>query len=66
MGEIEPSPTFPVLFDTDADSMELWKVRGLPTTFIIDPDGNLAFRAVGGREFDHPDIIKKVVSLHKK
>ena len=66
MGEIEPFPTFPILFDPDADSMAPWKVRGLPTTFIVDPDGNLAYRAVGGREFDHPDIINQVMSLHKK
>jgi len=64
MGQIEPVPTFPVLFDSDAVSMEKWQVKGLPTTYIIDSNGQIIYRAVGGREFDHPDIINKVLGLH--
>ena len=60
LGTVEPSPTFPILFDSNADSMASWKVKGLPTTVIVAPAGNIVYRAVGGREFDHPDIINKV------
>jgi thiol-disulfide isomerase/thioredoxin len=60
---IEPSPTFPILFDTDSLAMERWKVVGLPTTYVIDPQGMLAYKAIGGREFNHPDILEKVSSL---
>lgn len=63
MGTIEPSPTFQILFDPDSYSLEQWQVRGLPTTFIIGPDGAVAYRAVGGREFDHPEIISTVNDL---
>ena len=66
LGTVEPSPSFPILFDTNADSMGQWKVKGLPTTYVVGPDGNLAYRATGGREFDHPDIIRQVTSLHKQ
>jgi len=66
MGVIDAAPTFPVLLDPDSHSLEQWKVQGLPTTYIIDQNGRVAYRAVGGREFDHPDIIKQVVGLHKK
>ena len=66
LGTVEPSPSFPILFDTNADSMSQWKVKGLPTTYIVDPDGNIAYRATGGREFDHPDIIRQVTALHKR
>lgn len=31
--------SFPVLLDTKAEVMELYQVRGLPTSFIIDRDG---------------------------
>ncbi|GMR16059.1 MAG: hypothetical protein BMS9Abin31_0363 [Gammaproteobacteria bacterium] len=66
MGVINPSPSFPILFDTDAKVMTQWKVRGLPTTYVVNPDGKIVYRAVGGREFDHPAIIKAVIKLNNK
>jgi len=63
IGTVEPSPNFQFIFDPEASSMTNWKVRGLPTTFIINPNGEIVYRAVGGREFDHPDIQKKVTHL---
>lgn len=65
MGTIEPLPNFQIVFDPDAVSMDSWKVRGLPTTYIINPDGIISYRAIGGREFDHPDILEKVFALTK-
>jgi len=65
MGTIDPSPTFPILFDPDANSMKDWNVQGLPTTFIIHPNGMIAYKAVGGREFDHPVIRQTVTSLSR-
>ena len=66
MGIINPSPTFPILFDIDAKVMNEWKVRGLPTTYIASPYGNIVYRAVGGREFNHPSIQQAVISLSNK
>lgn len=63
LGRIEPSPSFPLLFDKAARSMSQWKVKGLPTTYVVGPDGNLVYRAVGGREFDHPDVVKQLLDL---
>lgn len=63
LGQVEPSPTFPILFDLDATTMKRWKVQGLPTTFIVAPDGTIAYRAVGGREFDHPAILNAILKL---
>jgi thiol-disulfide isomerase/thioredoxin len=54
---------FPVLFDRDAKAMAAWSVKGLPTTFIIDRQGRLAFRATGGREFDDPEIVATIKQL---
>lgn len=65
MGIVDPSPSFPIIFDSDANSLKLWKVRGLPTTYIISSNGNIAYKAVGGREFDHPDILQTVISLSR-
>ena len=65
MGIVNPSPSFPILFDTDAKVMNQWKVRGLPTTYIINPKGDIVYRAVGGREFDNPKIIQAAINLNK-
>ena len=63
MGTVDPAPTFPMLFDPEALSMKLWNVRGLPTTYVIHPNGTLVYQAIGGREFDHPDIQKMIEAL---
>lgn len=65
LGMITPSPSFPILFDSDAAAMKEWKVRGLPTTYIVSPQGEIIYRAVGGREFDHPSIQEVVIKLSK-
>lgn len=63
IGTIEPAPNFKILFDNEGISMDKWGVRGLPTTYILKPDGTIAYRAVGGREFDHPDIQQTINNL---
>jgi thiol-disulfide isomerase/thioredoxin len=40
------------LMDKDGLVTEAWQPRGLPTTFLIDPDGVVRFQAIGGREWD--------------
>ena len=62
-GEIEPVPTFPMLLDPNGAISTRWGVLGLPMSFIVDKRGRLAYRAMGGREFDHPDIEKKLRAL---
>jgi len=39
--------TFPVLLDTQASVINQYKVRGLPTTFIIDRDGVIRYVHTG-------------------
>jgi len=66
LGAVDPSPTFPVLFDRDGAALQRWGVRGLPTTFIVDAAGRVVARAVGGREFDHPELTRRLSSLAGK
>jgi thiol-disulfide isomerase/thioredoxin len=56
---------FPIVFDRDAKTMAAWAVRGLPTTFLVDRMGQIAYRATGGREFDDPDIVATIKQLLK-
>jgi hypothetical protein len=46
--------------------MKAWKVSGLPTTFLVDKRGQVVASAIGGREFDHPEIVKTVRELIRK
>ncbi len=43
---------FPLLMDPDSTVTGAWPVRGMPTTFVVDPEGQIAYRAVGAREWD--------------
>jgi len=58
--------TFPILLDRDARVIKAWPVIALPTSFIVDPDGRIVYRAVGGREWDDPQILEKIRALLPK
>ncbi len=62
-GELNVFPTFPILFDPESTISEDYGVKGLPTSFLIDKQGRLAYRAVGGRAFDHPQVEQLVRML---
>lgn len=51
--DVEVNP----LLDRDGTVTEVWKPRGLPTTFLIDPDGKVRYQAIGGREWSNPVYI---------
>ncbi len=59
-GQLEPGPEFPLLLDRDSAAMQAWKVKGLPTTYVVDPEGKVIFRAVGGREFDGEGLMRQL------
>jgi thiol-disulfide isomerase/thioredoxin len=52
-----------ILLDRDSAAMRRWPVKGLPTTFVVDRQGRLALRAVGGREFDDAAIVAQLRGL---
>ena len=54
---------FPILMDQSGEVIEQWPVKGLPTTFVIAPDGTFAYRAIGSREWDGKAILDKVRAL---
>jgi thiol-disulfide isomerase/thioredoxin len=60
---MDPRPTFPILFDTDSNAVAAWRIKGMPTTFVVDPQGRIAYMAVGAREFDHPELVQKLLEL---
>jgi peroxiredoxin len=56
---------FPVLMDQSGEVIEQWPVKGLPTTYVIAPDGTLAYRAIGSREWDARELLDSVRALKK-
>lgn len=56
---------FPMLLDRNGAVTEDWPVKGLPTTYIVAPDGSLAFRAIGGRDWDAPEVLEQIRALGK-
>ncbi len=63
MGQLEVFPAFPILFDRDSAVSQAYGVKGLPTTVLIDKRGRVVYRAVGGRDFNHPEVRAIIRSL---
>ncbi len=56
---------FQLLLDKNASSIQQWPVRGLPTSFVISPQGNIHYQAIGEREWDSEQLLQKVKYLIK-
>ena len=54
---------FPLLLDRESAVIRDWPVRGLPTTFVIDPQGKIVYRAIGGRDWSAPGVLQKIRAL---
>jgi len=63
MGDLNVFPSFPILFDPQSSVSEEFGVKGLPTSFLLDRQGRVVFRAVGGRAFDHPEVERLIREL---
>jgi hypothetical protein len=56
---------FPLPMDRDSGVIDRWPIMGLPTTFVIDTRGRLFYRAIGGRVWDDPELLKLVRALRQ-
>ena len=57
------------LLDVDGLVTEAWKPRGLPTSFLINPEGQVKYQAIGGREWGNPvyiNFLKKLLHAEAK
>ncbi|HYQ70637.1 MAG TPA: TlpA disulfide reductase family protein, partial [Gammaproteobacteria bacterium] len=63
MGDLNVIPSFPILFDPESKVSADFGVKGLPTSFLLDKQGRVVYRAVGGRAFDHPEVEKTIRGL---
>lgn len=58
--------SFPLPMDLDGKVIKQYPVTGLPTTYIINPEGMVTHRAVGSREWDSPGMIRILLEMTKK
>lgn len=62
-GQLGVDPTYPILFDSDSAVATAFEVNGLPTSYLLDKEGRVRYRAIGGRDFNHPDVAAIVEQL---
>ena len=55
--------TFPLPMDEASSVVTGYPVRGLPTTFVVDAQGRLAYVATGEREWDNQALLDLVRGL---
>ena len=58
--------TFPVLVDQKNETLDLYDVKGIPTTFIIDKQGRMLGKAIGPRNWQSPEITSLLKQLTEK
>ncbi len=57
--------SFPLLLDSDSKVMAAWSVQTLPTTFVVDPKGDVIFMELGKRKWDAPFVLEQIRALKK-
>ncbi|MCP3662388.1 MAG: TlpA family protein disulfide reductase [Gammaproteobacteria bacterium] len=55
--------SLPILLDSDTETASQWGAKGLPTTLIVDRQGRFSYIAIGGREWDSPEILATIRTL---
>ncbi len=54
---------FPLLLDEAFKLPDTWPVNVLPTTYVIDTEGMLVYRAIGARGWDAPEVLDRLRDL---
>jgi thiol-disulfide isomerase/thioredoxin len=59
------APDLVPLMDSDGLATDAWQPRGLPATYLVDPEGLIRYQALGGREWDQPAYLEFLRNLDK-
>jgi peroxiredoxin len=55
--------TFPVLVDQKSETLDIFEVTRIPTTFVIDKHGKLLGKAIGPRNWTSSEIVSYLTQL---
>jgi peroxiredoxin len=58
--------TFYVLIDSKSHALDLYRVEGIPMTFLIDKKGRILAKAMGPRDWKCPEAISLLEQLIEK
>jgi peroxiredoxin len=58
--------TFPVLLDPKGEIFDLFKVKGIPTTFLVDKKGKMIGKAIGPRDWKSQEVFSLISLLIEK
>ena len=50
--------SFPIIADTNMKIVQLYGVKNLPITYLVDPDGAIIGRAIGPRNWAKPELVE--------
>ena len=53
----------PILLDTDKDTFHSWGVEVLPTSFLVDANGQVRYRVQGDLKWDSEEIVELIGTL---
>jgi thiol-disulfide isomerase/thioredoxin len=53
----------PILLDPHSETSKEWKVRGLPTTFIVGPDGRIRYYQVGDLDWAKDSVVNRIRNI---
>lgn len=59
------APELTTLMDRTGEVTEAWRPRGLPATYLVDPQGRIRYQALGGREWDEAAYMDFLYSLSR-
>jgi thiol-disulfide isomerase/thioredoxin len=59
----EVPAAFPVLLDPEGTTVDAWKIRAFPTSFVIDREGRLRYGYFGGLEWDDEAVVALIEGL---
>ena len=55
--------SFPLLLDPGGIVADLYRVRNLPATMLVDRDGQFAFGGIGSRDWNSPEVQAEILPL---
>lgn len=61
--KLDPAPTFPMIFDPEAKIPPKYELQAMPTTFLIDKQGNIRDVRVGFQESEKAEYEASVKLL---
>jgi len=56
-------PRFDIAYDPEGNVAQAYEVKGMPSSYLIDRDGNIVYEHLGFRVKDQPKIEARIVDL---